>query len=378
MSDRNSANKLRKSARADAGGLALAVLAIIASVAVQSWTAPTTQTAQKAFKNVQVLKDIPADDLFPTMQFVSGSLGVQCDFCHVRDAFEKDDKETKRTARQMMRMELAVNARNFDARRAVTCYTCHRGQTKPVSIPSTEKEAGAPAEDSYFSEADMASQPVPPAGLPAASDVLAKYVTALGGKTAIENIATRIEKGTVSFGAGPPLAVERITKSPGKQIFTVHLPAGGSSTAFDGRTGWLSVPGSPLREMHHSEFPGAMLDANLHLAVDLAGLYSTIASIDQRQMGSSEAIVVLARNPGQPPLELYFDRNSGLLLGELRFAETPLGLNPTRIDFSNYADFDGVKVPQHLIVAGPGRRLEIQFDEIKQNLPVDDAVFKRH
>src|SRR5215469_4008092 len=127
MSEENSANKLRKSALA--GGLALAVLAIIASVAVQSSTAPTTQTAQKAFKNVQVLKDIPADDLVPTMQFVSGSLGVECDFCHVRDGFEKDDKEPKRTARRMMRMELAINGRDVDSRRAVTCYTCHRGQT---------------------------------------------------------------------------------------------------------------------------------------------------------------------------------------------------------------------------------------------------------
>src|SRR5215469_4166927 len=168
MSDRNPANRFLKSGKAVAGGLALVVLAIVASVAVQSWTAPTTQTAQKAFKNVQVLKDIPADDLVPTMQFVSGSLGVECDFCHVRDAFEKDDKEPKRTARQMMRMELAINGRNFDATRAVTCYTCHRGQTKPVSIPSTEKEAGAPAEDSYFSEAEMTGQPAPPAGLPGA------------------------------------------------------------------------------------------------------------------------------------------------------------------------------------------------------------------
>jgi len=75
MSDRNPANRFLKSGKALAGGLALPVIAIMASVAVQSWTASTTQTAQKAFKNVQVLKDIPADDLVPTMQFVSGILG---------------------------------------------------------------------------------------------------------------------------------------------------------------------------------------------------------------------------------------------------------------------------------------------------------------
>src|SRR5215831_9197121 len=82
---------------------------------------------------------------------------------------------------QMMRMELAINGQNFDSRRAVTCYSCHRGQTKPVSIPSTQKEAGAPARDSDFSEAEMDGQPAPHLGLPAASDIVAKYVTALGG-----------------------------------------------------------------------------------------------------------------------------------------------------------------------------------------------------
>lgn len=376
MSHRNYANQRFNSGRAFWGGLLLAIVAIVTSVAVQSWSAPTTESAQKAFKNVQVLKDISADDLVPTMQFVSGSLGVECDFCHVRDAFEKDDKEPKRIARQMMRMELAINGRDFDSRRAVTCYTCHRGQTKPVSIPSTQEEAGPSAEHSYFSEAEPVREVAPAVGLPSASDILAKYVTALGGKSAIESIATRLEKGTVSFGSGQPLAVERITKSPAKQIFTIHLPAGESRTAFDGHTGWLSSPGSPVREIHHADIPGARLDANLHLAVDLAGLYTTMESIQRVKIGAAEAILVFARNHGQPPLELYFDRDSGLLLRELHFAQTPLGLNPTRIDFSDYADFDGVKVPRHLIIAGPGRRLEIHFDDIKQNLPVDDAVFR--
>ena len=88
--------------------------------------AGNAKTAQQAFKNVQVLKDVPADDLVPGMQFVAASLGVECDFCHIRDAFEKDDKKTKQTARRMMQMVLNINQLNFQGSRKVTCYTCHR------------------------------------------------------------------------------------------------------------------------------------------------------------------------------------------------------------------------------------------------------------
>src|SRR5512139_1862228 len=39
--------------------------------------------ASEQFKNIQVLKDVPADQLIPTMQFMAASLGVGCDLCHV-------------------------------------------------------------------------------------------------------------------------------------------------------------------------------------------------------------------------------------------------------------------------------------------------------
>ena len=90
-------------------------------------TNPAGKKAEEQFKNIQVLKGIPAEDLFPTMQFITASLGVQCDFCHVQGAFEKDDKKPKQTARKMMEMMFAINKDNFDGHRAVTCNSCHRG-----------------------------------------------------------------------------------------------------------------------------------------------------------------------------------------------------------------------------------------------------------
>ncbi len=88
--------------------------------------------AEEQFKNIQALKGVPADQVFPAMQFITASLGVECQFCHVEGAFEKDDKKTKQTARKMMEMMFAINKDNFEGHREVTCYSCHRGSTTPV------------------------------------------------------------------------------------------------------------------------------------------------------------------------------------------------------------------------------------------------------
>lgn len=80
----------------------------------QPSAAGATKAAGQAFKNIQVLKDIPADQLIPSMQFVTYSLGMKCDFCHVEREFDKDDKKTKKTAREMMQMMFAINKNNFE------------------------------------------------------------------------------------------------------------------------------------------------------------------------------------------------------------------------------------------------------------------------
>jgi hypothetical protein len=88
------------------------------------------KTAEEVYRNIQVLKGTPADELFATMQFLNESLGVSCEFCHVGATFEKDDKVSKQVARRMIMMQIQINRDNFDGHRRVTCYSCHRGVLK--------------------------------------------------------------------------------------------------------------------------------------------------------------------------------------------------------------------------------------------------------
>src|SRR5580658_1210007 len=98
------------------------------------------QTAEQKFKNIQVLKGIPADQLIPAMQFISASLGVECEYCHVQHAMDKDDKKPKLTARKMITMMMQIDADNFKNARELTCYTCHRGSVHPVGTPILSAE----------------------------------------------------------------------------------------------------------------------------------------------------------------------------------------------------------------------------------------------
>jgi Photosynthetic reaction centre cytochrome C subunit len=86
------------------------------------------RTEQK-YKNIQMLKGLPADRLTKIMFAFKASLGVDCTFCHIKDQFEKDDKPEKQMARKMITIVRDANAKLGAAR--VTCYTCHRGQQRP-------------------------------------------------------------------------------------------------------------------------------------------------------------------------------------------------------------------------------------------------------
>jgi photosynthetic reaction center cytochrome c subunit len=337
-----------------------------------------TKKAEEQFKNIQVLKGIPADQLFPTMQFITASLGVQCDFCHVQGAFEKDDKPTKQKARKMMEMMIAINADNFDGHRAVTCNTCHNGTTKPKAIPAVmaeePKEAMGGPKPPEAANAGAASGPT--AG-PTADQLLDKYVQAAGGAAAIDKVTSRVMKGTIDFG-GKSLPIDIYSKDPDKRISFTHMPEGESITAFDGHEGWLGTPGRPgAREMHGSELDAASLDADLHLATHLKAMFHELQVQGSELIGGHDAYVVVGQREGKPPLRLYFDEQSGLLVRLVRYGDTALGLLPTQIDYADYRDTDGVKIPYRWTLARPSGRFTIQVTDVKQDVPVEDAKFAK-
>jgi photosynthetic reaction center cytochrome c subunit len=93
------------------------------------------KTAKEAYQNVTTL-NVPASSVLPIMNTYCVSLGAVCSHCHVNGKWASDDNPVKATARKMIAMTRELNQQQFAPKVGVSCYTCHRGSTKPVLVPA--------------------------------------------------------------------------------------------------------------------------------------------------------------------------------------------------------------------------------------------------
>lgn len=329
-----------------------------------------SKPAEEVYKNIQVLKGVPAEQIIPAMEFITSSLGVGCEHCHVRGKFDSDDKKPKKIARQMMKMMFAINQNNFEGHRQVTCYSCHRGTLKPISIPLIAGEA-APVNPK-----ESEGPPVAAIALPPAQVLIDKYVNAIGGADAITKIASLTESGIASVG-GRQIPIEISAKSPEKRLSVMKMGETESITAYNGSQGWMSIPRRGVREMHGDDLDAARMDADLHFAVDLKNMFEKLQTSGLEQISGKDTYLVVGERQGHPPIELYFDKDSGMLVRMVRYADSPLGMNPTRIDYSDFRNISGVKIPFQWTTARPEGAFTIKIEKAQANVPIDDAKFEK-
>ena len=348
-----------------------AVAVILLALCVGALPAQSPQgapPAEQVYKNIQVLKGTPADQIIPAMQFMTSALGVRCEHCHVEGAFDKDDKKPKKRAREMMQMMFALNQNSFNGEREVTCNSCHRGALHPVATPVIASEGPPPPRPAAENE---------PAPSQSAEDILNKYLQAAGGSAAFEKISSEVQKGKLNLAQGVQFPMEIYLKQPGMRSVVTHLPSGIGFETVNGQSGWTLVPGRPLRNMNKGDLQAAGIDADVRFATHIKTAFSELKVRPDQQIAGRTVNVIRASNPNLPPVELYFDQQSGLLVRMVRYVDSPLGRNPTQIDYTDYRDVAGVKQPFQWTVAQPQGRFTVQLDQIEVNVPVEEARFAK-
>jgi hypothetical protein len=215
-----------------------------------------------------------------------------------------------------------------------------------------------------------------PANLPTVRELIDRYIQALGGASAIENVSSRVETGTAHFN-GQSAGAEIFTQVPRQRTFVLHLAGGDSVTTYDGRTGWSSVAGGPAREMHDADIEAARIEADLHFPLHIRQTFPELRVEYPEKIGHREAHVLVGIRQDQRTAKLYFDDQSGLLIRLVLYVESPLGLNSAQIDFADYRDVTGVQVPFSLTFSQPGSSLTIQIEDVRQNIPIDNLKFAK-
>jgi photosynthetic reaction center cytochrome c subunit len=357
--------------------------------------------SEQVFKNVRVLKGIPVDDFMETMGLISAALSFDCSDCHDNAGTDKVDwaKDTPRKviARVMVTMVANINKNNFGGREAVTCWTCHRNRDKPLVTPSFETIYGEPT---LVTDDVIPQTP----GLPSPESILDKYIQASGGAQRLAGITSIDARGTSSgfggFGGGG--AVEIAAKAPDKRatiiLFKAETGRGDQIRTYDGKTGWVRTPLNVLGEYQliGGDLDGARFDAQLSFPGQIKQILTNLktgqpTTITGLQMSQSQAAIQKDANSGKSfnvnvvqgngprglLVTLYFDQQNGLLLREMRYSETPIGRVPTQIDYSDYRDVNGLKLPFRLAYVWLDGRDSIVLDDIKTNVPIDEAKFGR-
>src|SRR5437879_884624 len=333
--------------------------------------------AEDVYKNIQVLRGIPENQFLATMGFFSASIGESCEFCHDDESswagYAKDNAH-KQTARKMVLMMNAINKSYFGGSRKLTCYSCHRGTDLPKVTPNLAEQYSAPVVEEPDVITDQA------AGEPPAERILDKYIQALGGAQRLASITSVSAKGTYQgYAEIEKSPIEIMAKAPGQRVTIIHTSNGDWTTTYDGRAGWVAEPGRPvpLLELTGQFLEAVKVDADLAFPARIKQRFSEGRVGYLTTINDPEVEVVKGASGGISPVTLYFDKESGLLVRQVRYTNSPVGLNPTQIDYTDYRDVSGVKMPFRWTTTWTDGRSSTELSEVKANLPIDAAKFAK-
>ncbi len=366
------------------GNIAIPLAVPAQQAAGLAYAEPSDKTTEQVYENIQVLKGMPYSQLIPTMQLASEMLGVDCAFCHAENR-AVEGLPRKDTAREMFRMVAEMNRNYFGGQNRVTCYSCHRGSPSASAEPEWSEVFRDPSEPAEFLVAE--SRPADAdESLPTVEDVLDRYVASLGGASALEKIRSRSERGELTATRpGRPavtLPIEIYSLRPSKRYtksFSVsHL--GNSPRAYgvyNSDAGWMREGSGPVRIMFGWRRDAARLEDTLNLPLHLRDLVSNLRVNGAEAVDGRPATVLTGRTEHLPTVNVYFDRDSGLLSRIVYYTDTAVGSFPSRIDYSDYRKVDDVRVPFRWEVSVlRGVRATYQISDVENNAGIDLSLFE--
>ena len=339
--------------------------------------------AEEAYKNIQVLRGIPVDEFLGTMGFMAASTGLNCTHCHsgndyTVESYAADTIELKQTARKMVVIMNTINQSFFGGRQVVTCWTCHQGEQVPRNAPNLLAQYSGITP--YEPEDALEQAP----GMPAANEILDKYIQAVGGAQRANALTSIVARGT-NAGYGPEAEkrpMELYARAAGQRMVVTRTDSGDSSTTYDGTNAWSVLPHRPTPDpvlpLTGDDLAGAKLDTELLFPGRIKQSLIEWRTGFPFTLGDKDVMVVQGRTAaGRPLVKLMFDDETGLLVRQLRYTASPIGRVPTQIDYEDYREVAGVKIPHKWTVTWTGFRETFELTNVQANAAIPAARFAK-
>lgn len=354
---------------------------VTARVWAQAAPEPAPLVTENLFRNIQLLKGLPIDTFFDVMGMFAASMGEDCTFCHSKEAVFRHEAFGDPTprilrARQMIVMMQTLNKNSFGGAPRVTCFTCHRGSNSPVASPKLALQYGEPEDDP-----NVIDFPAVTTGA-TADQILDKYLQSIGGTGALSKLTSFTAKGTYSgFDTGlKAVPVDIVARAPNQRTWTIHMADGDSRRVFDGRAGWWAGPDSPapIETLTTGNLDRYRLEAMIAFPTTIKQAF-TQWKVGRTAIDDRPVQIVQGTNPGSGllPVNFYFDNMSGLLVRWVRWNATPVGPVPTEINYDDYRDVAGVKMPFTWTVSQTYMQMTITLSAIQPNVAVNAAAFAK-
>lgn len=347
-------------------------------VAASSAEAQQAGSAGASRPNLKVLQALPEAQLFLLMNLVSDSLGVRCDYCHVQAkpdltrtpanvggwVWASDDKPQKKIALDMMRMVVDLNAKSFNGRSRVTCYTCHQGGLDPSRTPP-------------LPPAPVAGVRTPSATpLPAIDTVWANYVTAVGAVDAPARDTGMILAGWDDRPEGRYGKVEIVVAGADRYRVTLTTAETTTRQGMDADQAWVATNDRVTRLTAAADIQRMRAIAMRYRPLKERPANLQVVRIER--VGDRDAYVARGRVDATTVRTLYFDVVTGLLRREMTTTDTLLLPLQEQVDYDDYRDVNGLRMPFHIQSSdgAPYDTVTRTFLEIRRGVPVDDAMFQ--
>jgi hypothetical protein len=207
--------------------------------------------------------------------------------------------------------------------------------------------------------------------------VIAKYVQALGGEAALAAAKTRVLEGAVTsrdLQTTPIKIQEKVTGEYRADVGTTPNVAVRVSTPSGA---WMTGFGPNPRDLEGVQAAQIARPTDFGLALNAKTIYSSIDVRRYETVDGKRAVVADAKRGPIVTESLFFDLESGLLLRRLVQTKTAYGNLAEQIDYSDYKEAGGIKIPFAFRYATWNQVTTAKFVDAKVNAQIDDAIFRK-